>query len=152
MLIGRDVDNLLVPILWNIDYKELNIAKLAWLGDSLYELYIRQLLFLQAGSNSLLHRRSIHYVNAAFQAKLLRFCLEDNCFNEEEKALVRRAENFRAHSRAKNQDPQDYQAATALEALLAYLYLQGKTDKITAIIGKIAAMEMKEIKDDKERR
>lgn len=129
------VNNLLLAQDWQLDCREINYAKLAWLGDVIYELYIRVALFNQAKSNLSLHKLAIHYVNAAYQAELLKYLVKENILTDDEDKLVKRALNFRPHSQAKNQSFIDYQSATALEVLLAYLYINGQTERITELIG-----------------
>lgn len=128
------VNDLLLSSDWQLDCREINYAKLAWLGDVIYELYVRVYLFRRAESNLRLHKLAIHYVNAGYQASLLRYWQEIGVLTEAESKLVKRALNFRPHSQAKNQTSEDYQAATALEVLLAYLYVNGCSERITELI------------------
>lgn len=128
------VDEILLSNNWQIDCREINYAKLAWLGDAIYELYVRVALFNTANSNLRLHKLAVHYVNAAYQAKLLRYCQQADILTAEETKIVKRALNFRPHSQAKHQSAEDYQAATAFEVLLAYLYVNGFSKRITELI------------------
>lgn len=128
------VGNLLLASDWQIDCREINYAKLAWLGDAIYELYVRVSLFNEAKSNLRLHKLAIGYVNASYQAKLLNYYLDQAILQADEAKIVQRALNFRTHSHAKNQSLEDYQVATALEVLLAYLYVNGRSERITELI------------------
>ena len=80
----------------------------------------------------MLHRKAIRYVSAAAQAKTIRDCLE--YLTEEERSLVRRARNRKITSKPANVSPMTYKWATALEALIGFLYLEGKTERMNEIL------------------
>lgn len=134
--------NLLNTVELDLAAKELGIEKLAWLGDAIYELYIRTAIFQAANLSRNLHRINVRFVNAAFQARLLKYVHAKQMLTAEEEKFVKRARNFHSHSQAKNQDPLDYQYATALEALLGLLFCENKVEKIGAIIACIVEMEL----------
>ena len=107
--------------------------ELAWLGDALYDLYVREHLVAQGGRVHGLHRHAVHLVCAHAQAEALRRVEAD--LNEEEAAVVRRARNTR-QSPPKNADPGEYHHATALEALIGWLYVTGQKERMNALLSR----------------
>ena len=104
---------------------------LAYIGDSLYDLYVRcRLIFTGDYKAGDLHKMSIKYVCAYGQAKALE-AVED-VLNEEEKTIVRRAKNAKV-TPPKNCDKNTYIKATAFEALAGYLYLTFKNERLEEI-------------------
>ncbi len=118
------------------DIREVPVSVLAYIGDAVYELYVRLHFYgIVAGHSGALHRKSIGYVKASAQAKAARQLMP--FLTEEEAAIFRRGRNSQASSMSKNADPADYQAATGFETLIGFLYLKGETtrmEKLVAII------------------
>ena len=105
---------------------------LAFLGDAVYSLLVRQMLsFEENKPTGKLHKQSIKYVNAAFQAQMIRELLP--FLNENEEAVFKRGRNAHSSHSPKNQDAVDYRYATGLEALYGYLYLCGETARINEL-------------------
>ena len=105
---------------------------LAFLGDAVYSLLVRQMLsFEENKPTGKLHKQSIKYVNAAFQAQMIRELLP--LLNENEEAVFKRGRNAHSAHSPKNQDAADYRYATGLEALYGYLYLCGETVRINEL-------------------
>ena len=105
---------------------------LAFLGDAVYSLLVRNMLSLAANKpTGKLHKESITYVNAAFQAKMIRELLPT--LTESETTVFKRGRNAHSAHSPKNQSDADYRYATGLEALYGYLYLCGNTDRIKEI-------------------
>ena len=105
---------------------------LAFLGDAVYSLLVRQMLsFEENKPTGKLHKQSIKYVNAAFQAQMIRELLP--ILNENEEAVFKRGRNAHSAHSPKNQDAADYRYATGLEALYGYLYLCGETARINEL-------------------
>ena len=95
------------------------------MGDAIYEVAVRRRLLAEVGTNTnALQRAAVKYVSAGGQATAMKGLF--NGLTEEEQALVKRARNHKSATRPKNQDPVDYKWATALEALLGFLYLVGE--------------------------
>ena len=117
---------------------EINDLVLAYLGDSVYETYIRFNL-IKKGYNHVkkLQEKSLEYVSAKSQAKILKKLKDENTFNAEELEVIKRARNAKINSHPKNFDIQTYHEATSLEALFGYLKLQNKIERIEEIISKI---------------
>jgi ribonuclease-3 family protein len=111
----------------------VNTTALAFVGDAVYELYIRKLI-LEKGETSAdkLHQMAVKYVKAEGQAKALREISGSLC--ESEQALVKRARNRKSASKPKNADPVEYKLATAFEALIGYLYLEGHEERLDEIL------------------
>lgn len=115
------------------EVKMLNPLVWAYVGDSVYELYVR--IHLTNTSNAKphkLHMKSIKYVKAKAQADILDK-IESN-LTEEELDIVRRGRNTENHHVAKNADPADYTKATSFEALLGYLYLTKQDERLDEIL------------------
>ena len=115
--------NFLNPLVW------------AYVGDSVYELFIRTNLVNNSNEKvHKLHINAIKYVKAAGQAKILKAIEEE--LTEEEKNIVRRARNTQNHHIAKNATPAEYTYATAFEGLIGYLYLTKQDKRLKYILNK----------------
>lgn len=110
----------------------LNPLQLAYLGDSVWDLLIRSRL-LYAGRNvHNMHRAATGSVNAGAQAQALERMTP--LLSPEEAEIARRGRNAHArHPAPRNQNPADYQAATALEALVGFLYVTGQEERLLAL-------------------
>ena len=114
---------------------DINVLALAYLGDSVYEVYIRKYLIEQGIVNvNELQEKAIKYVSAKGQAYFLNLLLEDKFLTEEEIDIVHRGRNHKSHKSPKNTDINTYKWATGFETLIGYLYLAGKIDRINDII------------------
>ncbi len=120
-----------------MDYKTYNSIALAFMGDAVYERFIRERILRggTAGADKM-HRAAVRYVKAAAQEACLRAMLED--LNETEADVVRRARNHKITSKPKNADPVTYKMATAFEALLGYLYLSGQEERLAELMEQAA--------------
>lgn len=117
------------------DVKQMSPLVWAYMGDAVYEKFIREYVIRQGlCKNGLLHKKSIRYVSAKAQAKIVEKL--ENFFTEEEKDIVRRGRNSNPHSTAKNADIIEYKYATGLEALLGYLFLTEQTERLEEILKK----------------
>lgn len=115
----------------------LQMSPLVWayMGDAVYEKYIREYVIKQGlCKNGLLHKKSIRYVSAKNQAEILKGLEAD--LTEDELDIVRRGRNSNPHSHAKNADIIDYKYATGFEALIGYLYLTEQNDRLSHILQK----------------
>lgn len=114
------------------DYSPL---ALAYIGDCVYELFIRTYV-LSKGNRSVnkMHKASRELVKASSQAKLYFLIQED--LTEEEQVILKRGRNAKSVSRPKNGDMTDYRHATGLEALIGYLYIEGKMERIKELVSK----------------
>lgn len=118
----EEVDvNLMPPLVW------------AYVGDCVYELYIRMHLVENTKMNvHKLHVEAIKYVKAKAQADILSKIYDD--LTEKEKQIVRRARNAENHHLPKNADMTDYMYATAFEGLIGYLYLTKQNKRLKEIL------------------
>ena len=115
-----------------------NMLVLAYLGDSIYETYIRKYL-IDKGIAKVkeLQSESINYVSAKAQAMHLKEMMDNNFFSEEELNIVMCARNHKSNHKPKNCDIITYKYATGFEALIGYLYLEEKNKRIDEIINYI---------------
>lgn len=112
---------------------EMSPLTWAYVGDAVYELYIREELVKSTKLKPhKLHLESIKYVKASAQAKTLKQIEET--LTEEEKDIVRRTRNTKNHHLPKNADVNDYMYATAFEGLIGYLYLLGRKERLEEIL------------------
>ena len=120
-----------------MDYKTYNSIALAFLGDAVYERFIRERI-LRHGSVGAdrMHREAVRYVKAAAQEQSLRAFADE--LTETEADVVRRARNHKITSKPKNADPVTYKMATAFEALLGYLYLDGQEERLQTVMERAA--------------
>jgi ribonuclease-3 family protein len=116
-----------------MDTEKISTTALAFLGDAVYEVYIRRHLMeqgLQAADK--LHKAAVRYVHAPAQEAAIKTLFNE--LTDDERALVKRARNRRSVSRPKNCTPITYKWATSFEALIGWLYLEGKTERMEEII------------------
>lgn len=121
------------------DLNNLNTAALAYIGDAVYELAVRERI-LSSGTvrADRLHKTATAYVCAPGQARVIHAIFGD--LTEEEQRRVKRYRNFRNHSRAKNTDVMTYSWATAFEALAGYLYLAGDSERLEWLLDRAFAV------------
>lgn len=100
--------------------QQISPASLAYLGDAVYELYIRTCYLLPPRRPGDYHQQVVAQVRAESQANTLRSL--EPYLSESEQEILRRGRNA-ATGRPRRLDPKVYQAATSLETLLGYLYL-----------------------------
>lgn len=113
--------------------RQLSPLVLAYIGDTVFDLYVRTSLVLKRRGNAgALHRQSVALVNARAQAQLARRVFEN--LDADEKDIFMRGRNAKSATVPKNMSVADYRQATALEAVLGYLYLTGRTGKMEDIL------------------
>ena len=118
--------------------KEINSLVLAYLGDTIYEDYIREYLIRKGIANvNDLQNEAVKYVSAKAQASFLEKLIIENFFDEEELSIIKRARNHKTISHPKNTDIVTYKKATGFEALIGYLKLENKMSRIDEIIREI---------------
>ncbi len=112
---------------------ELSPLTWAYIGDAVYELYIRESLVNNTKLKPhKLHIESIKYVKASAQAEILKSIEEE--LTEREKEIVRRGRNTKNHHLPKNAEINDYMYSTAFEGLIGYLYLTKQEDRLNEIL------------------
>lgn len=109
---------------------------LAYLGDTVYESYIREYLIKQNNQRKVndLHKLAIKYVKAKAQADIIHEIEKD--LTDEERRIYKRGRNQKSNTSPKNADIIDYKHATGFEALIGYLYLNNESDRLKYIIEK----------------
>jgi ribonuclease III family protein len=119
----------------NVDPKQLNSLALAYMGDAIYETYVRRHL-IQSGQvrPNQLHRAGTKFVSAKAQCSILFQMLNEECLTEEEMAVVMRGRNAKSATVPKNTDVQTYRYSTAFEALMGYLYLLEQKERLEELI------------------
>lgn len=117
---------------------EINSLVLAYLGDVIYENYVRRFLIRQGFAHvDELQKNAVKYVSAKSQAKYLKMMIEDGFLTDDELVVVKRARNNKSNSHPKNCDVVTYKNATGLEALLGYLDLSGNQERVFEIMNYI---------------
>lgn len=117
-----------------MDINGVNTLVLAYLGDSVYELLVRD-YFIKQGINKVnnLQNKVTSYVSAKAQAKYISYLLDNNLLLDEEIDIVKKGRNAKAFSHPKNTDILTYKWATALECLFGYLYIKENKKRIEEI-------------------
>ena len=117
------------------DYKQLNGLALAYVGDAVYEVYIRDYLVAQGQTRpNQLHHMATHYVSAKAQAALIQKMLDEEILTEEEHDFYRRGRNSKSHTGAKNADVTTYRIATGFESLIGYLHLTQQKERLDELV------------------
>ncbi len=123
-----------------MEVKDLSSLALAYYGDALYEVFIRERVIRLGASPKVdvLNKAGIRYVKAAAQAKAVKTMIDEGFLSEEELTIAKRARNHRTATKAKNADPVDYKWATAREALIGWLKLTGQENRMTEVMEEAA--------------
>ena len=135
--------------------KQYNVTSLAYIGDAVYELKIRELVLTGAlgpedaevdtsafriskpGSiknAGLAHKEAVRFVSSNGQALAARAMCEQGFLTEEEERILKRGRNHRATSRPANADPRKYKWATGFESLIGFLHLVCDYERIDEIV------------------
>ncbi len=114
---------------------QINPVTLAFLGDSVYSLYVRERLTLEVGGKSaVLQRTAATIVSAQGQSALVdKF---EPLLTEEEGEIFRRGKNAKKASKSKSASRLEYNRSTGFEAVLGYLYLTGREERIKELLSK----------------
>jgi len=124
--------NYLKPELDSAKANSLSMLGLAHLGDAVYELMTRTMLCVNGHSLSNdLHQQTVKLVNARAQAKAVSKILP--ALDEEESAVFKRGRNSHVNSVPQKAQVSEYHAATGLEALFGWLFLQGRTERLNEL-------------------
>ena len=114
---------------------EVNVLVLAYMGDTIYEDYIRKYLITKGiGNVNDLQTAALKYVSAINQAKFLTEMIDNNYLSLKELDIVKRARNYKTTSHPKSCDIVTYKYATGLEALIGYLYLDENIERVNEIM------------------
>jgi ribonuclease III family protein len=117
------------------DSKLLNSLALAYIGDAVYEIYVRHHLLANGNIRpNQLHNQAKRFVSAKAQASILHYLFSLELFSDEEEAVIRRGRNAKSGTIPKNTDVQTYRYSTAFESLIGYLYLEKRHDRLEEFI------------------
>lgn len=121
---------------FDCDPNQLSPLALAFVGDAVYDLFVREKLVCQANrSANKLHRCAVGSVSAAAQAKACEKILP--MLSEKEETVFKRGRNAHTNHLPKNGNPRDYHYATAMETLFGYLYLSGELERLRELFAVI---------------
>ncbi|MBS4770685.1 Mini-ribonuclease 3 [Carnobacteriaceae bacterium zg-ZUI240] len=114
----------------------LNGLTLAYVGDAIYEIYVRDYLVRNGIIKpNHLHRASTQFVSAKAQAMIMQAMLDcDGLLSEQEIAIYKRGRNTKSATSAKNTDILTYRVATGFEALMGYLHLDKQINRLEELI------------------
>lgn len=122
------------------EIRALSNLGLAHIGDCVYELMVRsRIICLGRSTSAGLHRETVKYVSAPAQAEAVAKILP--VLTEEERDVYRRGRNTRVNSVPKNADISQYHAATGLEALFGWLYLNARHERLNELFAIIMEEE-----------
>ena len=118
------------------DIKSYSPLTLAYIGDSVYDLVIKTTITWKGNAPvNKLHKKVTSIVKATAQAE--HYHMIENMLTEEEMAVYKRGRNAKSFTSAKNAGVVEYRTATGLEALIGYMYLTGKTERIMEIMNPV---------------
>jgi ribonuclease-3 family protein len=128
------LENLLYRKFTKEEARMLNPLQLAFVGDGVYEVFIRNYILNNNKelSTHKLHVEAIKYVKAHAQSEIIRRIESD--LTEEEIYIYKRGRNTKSATVPKNADLAEYRAATGFEALVGYLYLINEIDRLNTIL------------------
>lgn len=125
------------------NYKELSSLALAYIGDAVYEVMVRQhLLNTGIAKVQYLHKESTKMVSAKNQSRFIHYLMEQ--LTEEEQTIVKRGRNTKSHTTAKNATVNEYRYSTAFECLIGYLYLTDQQERLEWVFEEI----LKKVEED----
>lgn len=121
-----------------MDIQSINIVTLAYLGDAVYEVYVRDYLIKKGIAKvEELQKEAVKLVSAQSQNKILEYLLSNNVLHEDEIDIVKRGRNYKRSSHPKNTDIITYKMSTGFEALIGYLYFDKKIQRLEEIINHV---------------
>jgi ribonuclease III family protein len=120
----------------SFEIREISPLVLAYIGDAVYEVFVRTYLITKANLNvNTYHKQSVGYVKAKAQADVLKFLMDS--LTTEELDIVRRGRNAKSATMPKNSEVIDYRYATAFESLIGFLYLKKDNDRLMELLNKV---------------
>ena len=121
-----------------MDVNLINVISLAYIGDAVYEVYVRDFLIKKGIAKAEeLQKEAVKYVSAKSQCKILSFLIDNNLLNEKELDTVKRGRNYKRTSHPKNTDIITYKMSSGFEAMIGYLYLNNDNNRLDEIINYI---------------
>ncbi len=131
-------DDVINSMYGDFDIKPLEVMNLqplvlAYIGDAIYEAYIRTMLVVNKKTNvNMLHKMSVKYVKAKAQSDILKRIMDK--LTPDEQDIVRRGRNAKSATVPKHAEVTDYRYSTGYEALVGYLYLMKQGDRLMEIL------------------
>ena len=121
-----------------MDINCVNVITLAYMGDAIYEVFIRE-KFIKLGIAKVedLQKEVVSYVSAFGQANVLKKLMDNGVLSLDEIEIVKRGRNYKRSVHPRHTDLATYKQATGFEALIGYLYLSGKIDRLEKILNEI---------------
>lgn len=117
-----------------MNYNLLNANTLAYMGDVVWSLYVREYLINKGITKSfVLQKNTINFVSAKAQAKIYFYLESNTLLSEKEIDIYKRGRNVKTNSFPKNTDMITYQISTGFEAMIGYLYLTKEMERIDSI-------------------
>ncbi|MBE7046603.1 MAG: Mini-ribonuclease 3 [Ruminococcaceae bacterium] len=117
----------------DMSVSQFSSLQLAYIGDAVYELYIRTMISKDKNIPvNKLHREATTYVKAKAQSDIIRKI--EPYLTEQELSVYKRGRNAKANTAAKNADIVDYRHATGFEALIGYIYLKKDFERLDEIL------------------
>ena len=118
----------------SINLKETSGVVLAYLGDSVWEKYVREIFILKGYNIRNLNKYVVASVNAKTQSKILNDLFEKNQIEEKYRQLINRSKNGNIKTFPRSCSVEEYRLATGFEAYIGALYIDGDIEKIKKII------------------
>ncbi|GAE31467.1 Mini-ribonuclease 3 [Halalkalibacter hemicellulosilyticus] len=120
-----------------IDLTQVNALALAYMGDSVLDMYVRYFLIAKGKVRPhQLHVEATKYVSAKAQANAVRYLIEEQFLTEQEMAVFKRGRNAKSGTIPKNTDLNTYRYSTGFEAVLGFLYFQGNNERLDKMMTK----------------
>ena len=115
------------------DASLLNSQELAFIGDAVYSVIIRNMLICNGNQKTNeLHKKANTFVKASSQFEALKILAPN--LTELESDVVRRAKNYKTNNIAKHASIEEYKNATAFEALIGYLYISNQIERLEELV------------------
>ena len=116
----------------------INVITLAYLGDAVYEVYVRDYLIKNGIARvEELQNEAVKYVSAKSQCKILSYLMDKEILTETELDIVRRGRNYKRTGHPKNTDIITYKMSSGFEAMVGYLYMNNDKDRLDKIMNYI---------------
>ncbi len=134
-----DIENL-DKLTADVDYRNLSGLSLAFIGDAVYELFIRKYILSKGEARVKdLHKDTVRLVNADFQADMTDVLMP--YLREDEISVFKRGRNAHAGHTPKNKSEAQYHKSTGFEALVGYLYLKKDFERLDFIFSEVLENE-----------
>lgn len=121
-----------------MDVDLINVITLAYLGDAVYEVYVREYLIKNGIAKvEELQKEAVKYVSAKSQYKILTYLVDNKLLTDTELDIVKRGRNYKRTSHPKNTDIITYKMSSGFEAMIGYLYLNNEKERLDSIMSYI---------------